>query len=224
MINAAHTRTCVCVYEWKLPMLLFRWWRTYWMLLNDPSITSPFSLCRESHKRIEQMAWISGWFGFWYTFGLNHFSVLEQTHISNTSELMGNHTLDGCLKKNKNVCSESLTFNLSFYSFKPNGAGWCLTTQLPVLSLNLNELWIHKRTAGLTSTVAALAAEAIQTCSSEEVRNYRPRLKWLSTLVPKLFLELLLPGLHRTQFNPIYSAMIPPGESGGMSVVQVGSR
>lgn len=69
---------------------------------------------------------------------------------------------------------------------------------------------IHNRTSGLTSTVTVLAAEAIQTRSSEDVRNYRPRLKWLSTLVPKLFLELLLPGLHRTQFKPIYTAMIPP--------------
>lgn len=50
----------------------------------------------------------------------------------------------------------------------------------------------------------------MRTPFSEDVRNYRPWLKWLSTLVPKLFLELLLPGLPRTQFKPIYAAMIHP--------------
>ncbi len=42
-----------------------------------------------------------------------------------------------------------------------------------------------------------------------------------STLVPKLFLELLLPGLQETQLSPIYSYESFWGEDSGMTAVEV---
>lgn len=101
--------------------------------VQRPSITRLFSLYRESYMSIEQVASIGGWLGFRYTYGFNHLLFLEQRNISNTAESMGNHTLDGRLRK-KTVCFEILTFNLSFYSFKQNCTGWCLATQLQILS------------------------------------------------------------------------------------------
>lgn len=46
-------------------------------------------------------------------------------------------------------------------------------------------------------------SEVVRMYFSLNVRNYRPRWKWLSTFGPKIFLERLLPGLQRTQLKPI---------------------
>lgn len=48
--------------------------------------------------------------------------------------------------------------------------------------------------------------------------------KGWSTLSPKLFLELLLPGLQKTQLKPIYSYDPSWGEDGGKRAVRCGSE
>lgn len=126
-----HDRCCsnwthTCVYEQKLPVFLLYMVKDLLDAVQRPSITRLFSLYRESYMSIEQVASIGGWSGFRYTYGFNHLLFLEQRNISNTAESMGNHTLDGRLRK-KTVC-------LSFYSFKQNCTGWCLATQLQILS------------------------------------------------------------------------------------------
>lgn len=80
------THTCVCVSKsYHLTPLRG--------CCSTPSITSLLSLCRESHKSIEQVSWLSGWFGFRYTYGFNYSPFSEQIHISNAAKSIGNRGL-----------------------------------------------------------------------------------------------------------------------------------
>lgn len=56
------------------------------------------------------------------------------------------------------------------------------------------------------------------------IRGHSEKKKGWSTLSPKLFLELLLPGLQKTQLKPIYSYDPSWGEDGGKRAVRFRDR